>query len=209
MECFRGRGRWQRPRGTGGQSRRPRQNLFFALTYNGIGIPVASGILYPFSGIRLSPAIVAAAMALSSLSVVGNANRLRRYRPAPLPATGAVHGEPRVETPASAGVSEAQAEPVTDPVCGMTVDAATVPEHRGTGAGPHAGSGDRSRIGGRRNRRPYIRTGPVPAPPRLSATAGKTHQHGSCVDRRWYGLRGGDLPGHHQVLALAELPGGC
>ena len=63
-----------------------RQNLFFALAYNGIGIPVAAGILYPFVGIRLSPMIAAAAMALSSLSVVGNANRLRRYRPAPLPA---------------------------------------------------------------------------------------------------------------------------
>ncbi|HEX2322734.1 MAG TPA: heavy metal translocating P-type ATPase [Streptosporangiaceae bacterium] len=60
-----------------------RQNLFFALAYNSIGIPVAAGILYPFFGIRLSPAIAAAAMALSSLSVVGNANRLRRYRPGP------------------------------------------------------------------------------------------------------------------------------
>ncbi|HEX7996497.1 MAG TPA: HAD-IC family P-type ATPase, partial [Streptosporangiaceae bacterium] len=60
-----------------------RQNLFFALAYNSIGIPVAAGILYPFFGIRLSPAIAAAAMALSSLSVVGNANRLRRHRPGP------------------------------------------------------------------------------------------------------------------------------
>jgi Cu+-exporting ATPase len=71
-----------------------RQNLFFALAYNGIGIPVAAGILYPFFGIRLSPMIAAAAMALSSLSVVGNANRLRRYRPAPLPSAGQVHAEP-------------------------------------------------------------------------------------------------------------------
>src|SRR5689334_1135445 len=61
-----------------------RQNLFFALTYNAIGIPVAAGILYPIAGIRLSPMIAAAAMAASSLSVVANANRLRRYRPAPL-----------------------------------------------------------------------------------------------------------------------------
>jgi Cu+-exporting ATPase len=60
-----------------------RQNLFFALAYNSIGIPVAAGILYPFLGVRLSPIIAAAAMALSSLSVVGNANRLRRYRPGP------------------------------------------------------------------------------------------------------------------------------
>jgi Cu+-exporting ATPase len=58
-----------------------RQNLFFALAYNGIGIPVAAGILYPFFGIQLSPVIAAAAMALSSLSVVGNASQLRRYRP--------------------------------------------------------------------------------------------------------------------------------
>ena len=65
-----------------------RQNLFFALAYNGIGIPVAAGILYPFFGIQLSPVIAAAAMALSSLSVVGNASRLRRYRPAPLPPAG-------------------------------------------------------------------------------------------------------------------------
>ena len=111
-----------------------RQNLFFALTYNAIGIPVAAGILYPFSGIRLSPAIAAAAMALSSLSVAGNANRLRRYHPAPLPAAGPVHNEPRVETPADAGISVAEAGPVTDPVCGMTVDPATAPERRGTGA---------------------------------------------------------------------------
>jgi P-type Cu+ transporter len=78
-----------------------RQNLFFALAYNSIGIPVAAGILYPFFGIRLSPALAAAAMALSSLSVVGNANRLRRYHPAPLPRAGRVDTEPRVETPGS------------------------------------------------------------------------------------------------------------
>jgi Cu+-exporting ATPase len=63
-----------------------RQNLFFALAYNAIGIPIAAGVLYPAFGWRLSPMIAAAAMALSSLSVVGNANRLRRYRPTPLPA---------------------------------------------------------------------------------------------------------------------------
>src|SRR6516225_7311835 len=71
-----------------------RQNLFFALAYNGIGIPIAAGVLYPAFGIRLSPIIAAAAMAASSLSVVGNANRLRRYHPAPLPEPGAVQTEP-------------------------------------------------------------------------------------------------------------------
>jgi Cu+-exporting ATPase len=58
-----------------------RQNLFFALMYNGIGVPIAAGVLYPTFGIRLSPMIAAAAMAASSLSVVLNANRLRRWRP--------------------------------------------------------------------------------------------------------------------------------
>ena len=62
-----------------------RQNLFFALAYNTIGIPVAAGVLYPAFGWRLSPMIAAAAMALSSLSVVGNANRLRRYRAPAVP----------------------------------------------------------------------------------------------------------------------------
>ena len=59
--------------------------LFFALIYNAIGIPIAAGILYPLLGLRLSPILAAAAMTLSSLSVVGNANRLRRYHPTPLP----------------------------------------------------------------------------------------------------------------------------
>jgi Cu+-exporting ATPase len=54
-----------------------RQNLFFAFVYNAAGIPIAAGILYPTLGILLSPIIAAAAMALSSVSVVGNALRLR------------------------------------------------------------------------------------------------------------------------------------
>jgi Cu+-exporting ATPase len=54
-----------------------RQNLFFAFVYNSVGIPVAAGILYPTFGILLSPVIAAAAMALSSVSVIGNALRLR------------------------------------------------------------------------------------------------------------------------------------
>ena len=54
-----------------------KQNLFFALVYNAAGVPVAAGVLYPFFGILISPIFAAAAMSLSSLSVVGNALRLR------------------------------------------------------------------------------------------------------------------------------------
>ena len=57
-----------------------RQNLFFAFIYNAAGVPIAAGVLYPVLGILLSPIIAAAAMALSSVSVVGNALRLRRVR---------------------------------------------------------------------------------------------------------------------------------
>jgi Cu+-exporting ATPase len=57
-----------------------RQNLFFAFIYNALGVPVAAGVLYPFFGILLSPIIAAAAMALSSVSVIGNAIRLRAVR---------------------------------------------------------------------------------------------------------------------------------
>ena len=54
-----------------------RQNLFFAFVYNAVGIPIAAGVLYPIFGLLLSPVIAAAAMALSSVSVIANAARLR------------------------------------------------------------------------------------------------------------------------------------
>jgi Cu+-exporting ATPase len=57
-----------------------KQNLFFAFVYNALGVPVAAGVLYPFFGILLSPIIAAAAMSLSSVSVIGNALKLKRVR---------------------------------------------------------------------------------------------------------------------------------
>jgi Cu+-exporting ATPase len=57
-----------------------RQNLWFAFLYNTLGIPVAAGVLYPVFGLLLSPMIASAAMSLSSVSVIGNALRLRHLR---------------------------------------------------------------------------------------------------------------------------------
>ncbi|HEX6760176.1 MAG TPA: YHS domain-containing protein, partial [Propionibacteriaceae bacterium] len=110
-----------------------RQNLFFALVYNAVGIPIAAGVLYPFFGIHLSPIIAAAAMALSSLSVVTNANRLRRWHPAPLPAAAPAPPTPRVQLGTTTETSETvtpenheeaamATTTVVDPVCGMTIN---------------------------------------------------------------------------------------
>jgi Cu+-exporting ATPase len=62
-----------------------RQNLVFAFAYNVAGIPLAAGLLFPLTGWLLSPMIAGAAMAFSSVSVVSNALRLRKFRPARLP----------------------------------------------------------------------------------------------------------------------------
>ncbi|MFF4871463.1 heavy metal translocating P-type ATPase [Streptomyces sp. NPDC000961] len=132
-----------------------KQNLFFALIYNAVGIPVAAGALYPLWGIRLSPIIAAAAMALSSLSVVTNSSRLRRWHPTPPTETDTQpHGiEPQVETfhdrqvatsaathnhqPDAIRHQDDNSEEVVDPVCGMRIDPASAPERRQTDTGTY------------------------------------------------------------------------
>jgi Cu+-exporting ATPase len=101
-----------------------RQNLIFAFFYNTVGIPVAAGVLYPPFGILLSPMIAAAAMALSSLSVVTNANRLRGYKPITLAAAGVTPSliAPTVEVREEKTQEEETMATVKDPVCGMDID---------------------------------------------------------------------------------------
>jgi Cu+-exporting ATPase len=103
-----------------------RQNLFFAFVYNAAGIPLAAGVLYPFLGWQLSPIVAAAAMALSSLSVVTNANRLRTYKPPFLVPTSPsdAAGAPRIEVVESSTGGASMAT-VKDPVCGMEIDPKT------------------------------------------------------------------------------------
>jgi Cu+-exporting ATPase len=102
-----------------------RQNLFFAFVYNTLGIPLAAGVLYPAIGLLLNPMISALAMSTSSLSVVGNASRLRRYTP---PADGlserAMETHVRVEI-SERNQEEAEMPKVIDPVCKMEIDPKT------------------------------------------------------------------------------------
>ncbi|GLW47481.1 hypothetical protein Stsp02_31430 [Streptomyces sp. NBRC 14336] len=134
-----------------------RQNLFFALVYNAVGIPLAAGALYPLWGLRLSPIIAAAAMALSSLSVVTNASRLRRWHAQPLPDTQPASVRPRVESatdrPPTGGTAttaphhpaphdhadehRADGSTVTDPVCGMSIEMGSAAQWRNTGTGTY------------------------------------------------------------------------
>jgi Cu+-exporting ATPase len=97
-----------------------KQNLFWAFAYNTILIPVAAGILFPFFGILLSPIFAAAAMGLSSVTVVSNALRLRRFKPPAITA-----GPPAKRRVAHVSAKTAKKEVkkmAIDPVCKMEVD---------------------------------------------------------------------------------------
>jgi len=100
--------------------RNVKQNLFWAFAYNTILIPVAAGILFPFFGILLSPIFAAAAMGLSSITVVSNALRLRRFKP-PVITAGPTAQREIARVPSKAVKKEVKKMAI-DPVCKMEVD---------------------------------------------------------------------------------------
>jgi len=108
-----------------------RENLVFAFAFNIIGIPIAAGLLYPFFGITLSPMIAAAAMALSSLSVTTNANRLRTYKRPALAAVVASEGDNQTIFDVQKYEPDKEKDLVTvkDVVCGMDIDPNTAYSH--------------------------------------------------------------------------------
>jgi Cu+-exporting ATPase len=114
-----------------------KQNLLFAFGYNTAGIPLAAGVLFPVIGLLLNPMIAAAAMALSSLSVVTNANRLRTFRPLALPGPASPSGAEPMHVEVGTGTDRKEEEMATvrDPVCGMDIDPASAAgreEYEGT-----------------------------------------------------------------------------
>ena len=108
-----------------------KQNLFWAFAYNTILIPVAAGALFPFFGILLNPIFAAGAMGLSSVTVVSNALRLRRFRPPAITVREATNQD--IKRPLHQQKKEVKAMAI-DPVCGMEVDekkAAATYEYKG------------------------------------------------------------------------------